>query len=152
VHGVLQKDIERSFREHQTRFHEGKHCYLLDFAEASQLLSSIGAKANPYGLGIFTEAGYLLLVKPMRDDLAWQVQERMIEAYKRAIELCPELGQSNKYKTLRDAFASMPRLPTRHAPGGREARRKAPGLAQATAPRARRQATITPNESGGVVN
>jgi hypothetical protein len=81
VHRITQKNLERSFRQHQTRFHEGKHCYLLDFAEASQLLSSIGAKANPYGLGIFTEAGYLLLVKPLRDDLAWQVQERMIEAY-----------------------------------------------------------------------
>jgi phage regulator Rha-like protein len=84
VHGVSIKTVQSSYREHKARFQEGKHVFHLDFAEASQLLAGQGVKASPNGLTLFTEAGYLLLVKPMRDETAWQVQERMIEAYFRA--------------------------------------------------------------------
>ena len=30
---------------------------------------------------LLTERGYLLLVKPLNDDVSWQVQERLVESY-----------------------------------------------------------------------
>jgi hypothetical protein len=37
--------------------------------------------SNPNGLIILTQKGYLLLVKPLRDETAWQVQAQMVDAY-----------------------------------------------------------------------
>lgn len=79
VHGIVVKNIHESFRRHRNRFTEEKHYFRLDFAEASQLPSSV--EANPNGLILFTEKGYLLLTKPMRDEKSWEVQERMIDEY-----------------------------------------------------------------------
>jgi len=78
VHEVSVETVKSSFRKNKNRFQDGKHTYMLDFAEGQQVLR---APVSPNGIRVFTEAGYLLLVKPMRDDRAWEVQERMIEAY-----------------------------------------------------------------------
>lgn len=79
VHGISVKNAHESFRRHKERFTEGKHYFRLDYTEASQLPSSV--EANPNGLIIFTEKGYLLLTKPLRDTKAWEVQERMVDDY-----------------------------------------------------------------------
>lgn len=73
------KNAHESFRRHKERFTEGKHYFRLDYTEARQLPSSV--EANPNGLIIFTEKGYLLLTKPLRDTKAWEVQERMVDDY-----------------------------------------------------------------------
>jgi phage regulator Rha-like protein len=46
VHGVNAKTVHSSFREHRTRFQEGKHFHRLDFVEASQLLAGQGVKVT----------------------------------------------------------------------------------------------------------
>ena len=79
VHGISVKNIQESFRRHRGRFTEGKHYFRLDFAEARQLPSSV--EVSPNGLTVFTEKGYLLLTKPLRDDKSWEVQERMVDEY-----------------------------------------------------------------------
>lgn len=38
------------------------------------------------GVTLFTEAGYLMLVKPFNDDLSWKVQRRLVNAYFKAKE------------------------------------------------------------------
>jgi ORF6N domain len=101
VHGVNSKTVHSSFREHRARFQEGKHFHRLDFVEASQLLAGQGVKISPNGLTLFTEAGYLLLVKPMRDDKSWEVQEKMIEAYFRAKEFFEQGSPLDRYPELR---------------------------------------------------
>jgi len=87
VHGISVKTVHNSFQEHKTRFIEGKHIFRLDFAEANKLLARQEVKVSRNGVTLFTEAGYLLLVKPMRDERSWQVQEMMIEAYFRTQSL-----------------------------------------------------------------
>ena len=79
VHGISVKNAHESFRRHKERFTEGKHYFRLDYTEVSQLPFSV--EANPNGLIIFTEKGYLLLTKPLRDTKAWEVQERMVDDY-----------------------------------------------------------------------
>jgi phage regulator Rha-like protein len=101
VHGVNAKTVQSSFREHRARFQESKHFYRLDFVEASQLLAGQGVKISPNGLTLFTEAGYLMLVKPMRDDKSWEVQEKMIEAYFRAKQIIDQGSPLDRYPELR---------------------------------------------------
>lgn len=45
-----------------------------------QLLDELFPKHTKNGL-VITEMGYLLLVKPFTDELSWQIQEQLIEAY-----------------------------------------------------------------------
>ena len=79
VHGVPVINVQRSFERHAERFTPGKHYFRLDFAEASQLLLRV--EANPNGLTVFTQKGYLLLTKPMKDAKSWEVQEQMVDEY-----------------------------------------------------------------------
>jgi ORF6N domain len=79
VHGTSAKHMQNLFRRHKQQFLEGEDYFHLDFAEASQTHLKDGA--NPNGLTVFTEDGYLLLVKPMRDEVSWQVQRQMRAAY-----------------------------------------------------------------------
>lgn len=103
VHGVSPNSVRSSFRKNSARFIEGKHFFRLDFSEVSQLVPGAQITASPNGLTLFTEAGYLLLVKPMRDDTAWQVQEKMIEAYFRL----KQLTQAGGDLTEGDALVRM---------------------------------------------
>lgn len=80
VHGVPVKTIESAFRRNRERFIEGEDYLALDFAEAKSLLL-LSEGVSPNGMHVFTENGYLLLVKPLRDDVSWQVQRRMRDAY-----------------------------------------------------------------------
>ena len=79
VHGIAIRNVHQSFRRHRTEFTEGEDYIRLDYRAASQLLP--GVEANPNGLILFTEQGYLLLTKPMKDKVSWQVQKRMIKDY-----------------------------------------------------------------------
>lgn len=45
-----------------------------------QLLDELFPKHTKNGL-VITEMGYLLLVKPFTDELSWQIQEQLVEAY-----------------------------------------------------------------------
>lgn len=69
----------RTFRKNQARLREGKHYFRRSASEAHQL----GITA-PNGLVLLSETGYLMLVKSFRDELAWQIQEQLIDGYFRA--------------------------------------------------------------------
>jgi hypothetical protein len=79
VHGVPVRNIHKTFERHKEEFVEHEDYFRLDFAEATQLLLKV--EVSPNGLLLFTEGGYLLLVKPMRDKVSWQVQRMMRDAY-----------------------------------------------------------------------
>ena len=76
VHGISVQNVFSSFRRHKERFTEGKHFYLVE--NAVEYLGHNGTLKTIY---LFTEKGYLLLTKPLRDAKAWEVQERMVDDY-----------------------------------------------------------------------
>jgi phage regulator Rha-like protein len=76
VHGISVTNVHKSFRRNKKRFIEGKHFYLVEKDRVD--LESIGTNTTIY---LFTEKGYLLLTKPLRDQTSWEVQERMIDDY-----------------------------------------------------------------------
>lgn len=95
-----------AFRRHRTRFTLGKHYFELDAddirnglkatadvkrrqmeekkttggTKVTQLLDELFPSHTKSGI-VVTEMGYLLLVKPFTDELSWQIQEQLIEAY-----------------------------------------------------------------------
>ncbi len=68
------------FQKNKTRFIEGKHYHMVKYAEA-EALKPYGVDVPPRGLTLITERGYLLLVKSFTDDLAWEVQEQLVDHY-----------------------------------------------------------------------
>jgi ORF6N domain len=79
VHDTTAKQVRKLFRRHHQEFVEGEDYFRLDFTEANKLPLKDAVSRN--GLTVFTEDGYLLLVKPMRDEVAWKVQRQMRAAY-----------------------------------------------------------------------
>lgn len=80
VHGRAARTAKKRFGENRQRFTEGKHYYLVPHAQAAEL-RPYGVEVPPRGLTLITKRGYLLLVKSFTDDLAWEVQEQLVDYY-----------------------------------------------------------------------
>ena len=76
VHGRLAGTARKRLNDNRERFLEGKHYFVRNSDEAR----AIGITA-PNGLTVLTERGYLMLVKSMNDDVAWKVQDALVESY-----------------------------------------------------------------------
>ncbi|MFZ4221344.1 ORF6N domain-containing protein, partial [Enterobacter ludwigii] len=74
-----------AFDRNRSRFIEGVDTYLIDYSKKN-VLRTFEIKIPPRGRRVFTESGYLLLTKPFDDDLSWQVQRDLIDAYFRQPE------------------------------------------------------------------
>jgi len=85
VHGRPRGTAKRAFREHKEKLVEGRHYFPI--ASGELRTGNVPNPGNPSTLQpLLTERGYLVLVKTFRDDLAWQVQEELVEGYFRARE------------------------------------------------------------------
>jgi hypothetical protein len=86
VHERPRGTAKRNFRENRERFSEGRHYFKATARElGTNFVPNLSQGGNPgVELILLTERGYLLLVKAFHDDLAWQVQEQLIEGYFRA--------------------------------------------------------------------
>jgi hypothetical protein len=80
VHERPEGTAKRNFVQNKSRFLKGKHFYLIDFTQKN-VFRSFDIDIPPRGLTVITERGYLLLVKSFTDDLAWDVQEKLIDGY-----------------------------------------------------------------------
>lgn len=76
VHERADGTARRNFNEHRLRFIESEDFFVRNSYEARQ----IGINA-PNGLTLMTESGYLMLVKSLTDDLAWDVQRQLVRSY-----------------------------------------------------------------------
>ena len=92
VHQRPDGTASRNFRSNRERFEEGRHFF---YVTDSKGLDEI--RRNHPGVfkeaareaTLFTERGYLKLVKSFTDDLAWDVQDQLIDGYFRAKTLAP---------------------------------------------------------------
>lgn len=89
VHERPEGTAGRNFRENRKRFIEAEDYFQRNSSEAQKEYGIIA----PNGLTLITEQGYLMLVKSLTDDLAWDVQRSLVKNYfvnirrKSAIEL-----------------------------------------------------------------
>lgn len=82
VHGRPEGTARKRFNDNKERMIEGRHYFVRNSDEAKNELGVIA----PNGLTLLTERGYLVLVKSFTDDLAWQVQEQLVDGYFRCQE------------------------------------------------------------------
>ena len=85
VHGVGVDTIQKSYQRNSRHFIEGEHTFLIEGMELQQLRSLWTLSPSASSIRVFTEQGYYLLVKPMRDDLSWEIQGEMAKAYFRSV-------------------------------------------------------------------
>jgi hypothetical protein len=77
LHGRKEGTAARNFRQNQSRLVEGEDYFRRNSSEA---FAEWGIKA-PNGLTLLAESGYLMLVKSLQDDLAWNVQRQLVKTY-----------------------------------------------------------------------
>lgn len=79
VHNTKADFIARNFQRNRKHFIEGVDFFHLKGKKAHDKLSL--PSKNATNLNVFTESGYLMLVKSLTDDLAWAVQRELINNY-----------------------------------------------------------------------
>ena len=97
VHGRPEGTARRNFSMNKERFKEGEHYFVvtpesLANSELYENRTSGIEVSSPRGKALITEKGYLLLVKSFTDDLAWEVQDRLIDSYFKVKNLAADLS------------------------------------------------------------
>ncbi len=83
VHGRPEGTARVTFNSHKSKFIQNEDYFVCDTYE----VKSIFGITAPNGTTLLTEQGYLMLVKPFGDDLAWKVQRQLVNNYFRAKKL-----------------------------------------------------------------
>ena len=92
IDAVHQRPVgtaKAAFTRNRKHFVEGKHFFALSSDEIGRYkLAGPGTLNVPGRVGknasqafLFTETGYLMIVKPMTDDLSWRVQGELVDGY-----------------------------------------------------------------------
>ena len=86
VHKCEKKRLSRHFERKRKHFVENEDYYTITRKELSDLMSpNSKIVGNPnIKIHLFTESGYLMVIKCLDDDLAWQVQRQLVNAYFKA--------------------------------------------------------------------
>lgn len=81
LHNRTEKTIGENYRKHKDKFKYGVDTFLLKGKKELNLLphGTVDSRANQ--LRLITESGYLILIKIMRDPLAWETQKEIIANY-----------------------------------------------------------------------
>lgn len=77
VHERPEGTARKRFNDNKKHFIEGEDYFVRNSDEAKEEFGIVA----PSGLNILTESGYLMLVKSFTDDLAWDVQRKLVKSY-----------------------------------------------------------------------
>ena len=88
VHKRKSGTAKSSFRRNRKYFQEGTD-YVVLTRNSIGTLSTIG-NIPPKGITLLTESGYLMVVKTFTDELSWQVQRQLVNAYFKVREVQKE--------------------------------------------------------------
>lgn len=81
VHERPEGTARRNFSENRPRFIEAEDFFEVTASEIrTQSLTEAFPPRTPKGI-LLTESGYLMLVKSLSDDLAWDVQRQLVRSY-----------------------------------------------------------------------
>lgn len=87
VHNRPAETAGRNFRTNRNKFVEGEDYFIISSDEIRRNKILWLNSRTRRDVVVFTESGYLLLVKSFTDDLSWQVQRKLINSYFRLKEL-----------------------------------------------------------------
>lgn len=83
VHNKTVSEINQIFKNNRNKFILGEDYFLLtpiEFSESFKLIQDF-IPNNVKEISLFTESGYLMLVKTFTDDLSWKVQRELVKGY-----------------------------------------------------------------------
>ncbi|CAI1174851.1 ORF6N domain [Serratia ficaria] len=99
VHQRPDGTARRNFNEHRNRFIENEDFFVI-CADEIRMRNICPISPKAQGDVIFlTQQGYLMVTKPFKDDLAWQVQRQLVNGYFRQRQQQP--------KTQNEIIAAM---------------------------------------------
>lgn len=78
VHGVPLATVRDGYTRNAKYFVEGEDTYVIDYSKKTVYPSF---EIPLRGLRVFTELGYLMLIKTLRDETAWKVQRELVSNY-----------------------------------------------------------------------
>jgi hypothetical protein len=107
LHKRKKGTARKTYNRNKKRFIENKDYF---YVKPTDFQPSVKETAEIYNFGTYllTESGYLKLVKSFRDDLAWKIQDILIEAYFKIKEYTKEevdrIVSKEKRRELTDAI------------------------------------------------
>lgn len=112
VHERVSGTARRNFYKNQKHFIENEDYYLVT-VENAKCTNFVHSNLPPKGQYIFTESGYLMLVKSFTDDLAWKVQRQLVNSYFRLKEETYEQLELEPYKLEKKTYKGKPVMTVR---------------------------------------
>lgn len=116
VHGRPSGTAARNFSANKHRFIEGEDYYHFEGKQGREALQIGGytnfveLSDNPhFSFYLFTETGYLMLVKSFRDDLAWQIQRMLVKGYFSVKKMMTTPDIASALRLIADAFEEQSR-------------------------------------------
>lgn len=95
VHGRPEGTARKRFSDNRERFTEGKHFIKITASEFRTTIGDMDLRQQNDVI-LVTERGYLMLVKSFTDDLAWEVQDQLVDNYFRVRQLVDDLSPQMK--------------------------------------------------------
>lgn len=89
VHGRPAGTAKDAYQRNKCRFVENEDTYLIEYSEKNVLRSDY-ITVPSRGIRVFTETGYLMLIKVFGDDLSWQAQRELVRSYFRRRQQQPK--------------------------------------------------------------
>lgn len=88
LHGRPEGTASRNFRQNREHFIEGEDYYVIDQPDEIRRLGFERPQGGiPEKVVLVTESGYLMVVKSLKDDLAWNIQRALVNSYFRIREV-----------------------------------------------------------------
>jgi len=93
VHGTTTNNIRTNFKRNIKHLIEGEDYFLIE--KQSEFASTLSCSKDlsqkiinaSKDIPVFTETGYLMMTKPMTDELSWKVQRTLIKSYFKVTEV-----------------------------------------------------------------
>lgn len=113
VHERPEGTASRNFRTNKKHFIENVDFYYMNVDKCkNDEIRRFGIE-SPRGGYLFTESGYLMLVKSFTDDLAWEVQRQLVNSYFRLKEETYKQLELEPYKLEKKTYKGKPVMTVR---------------------------------------
>lgn len=105
VHERPDGTASRNFRKNREHFVENEDYFIIELtADEIRRQFQVGKNAGRTAI-LITESGYLMLVKSFTDDLAWEVQRKLVNTYFRVKDVIAIMG--TMARTIQDMSAKI---------------------------------------------
>jgi hypothetical protein len=103
LHGRVPGTAKNAFARNKKHFIFGVDYFTLRGKELEEFASTFNILSKKVrAVTLFTQTGYLMLTKPMADDLSWQVQRLLVTKY-----FQPPIALQNPFSVLREVAEKM---------------------------------------------